>query len=408
MKSLAIVASHPVQYQAPWYRALATMTDLRVFFAHRVGAEEQGQAGFGVAFDWNVPLLDGYQFEWLDNVASRPGVDRFFGCDTPGIVKRISRGGFDAVVVNGWNLRSYWQAIVAARRAGVPVMVRGDSQLVTERSGPRRLVKRLTYPRLLRSFDAFLTVGRRSEAYYRHYGVADGRMFRSPHCVDNDFFAAAARIARAGDGAIRRAAGIGDHEIVFALVGKLIAKKRPLDYLAALAEVRRTHPAVRGLIVGDGPMRSEIEAFQRRHDTGSVLIGFLNQQEIAAAYVAADALVLPSDGGETWGLVVNEAMACGTPAIVSDAVGCGPDLIDEGRTGFSYAYGDVAGLAGCMARFATQPLDGRAALSRAALDRIAHYSPHAAAVGVVDAMTVLNSGRADRRSPNSNHVDAVS
>jgi glycosyltransferase involved in cell wall biosynthesis len=407
MKSLAIVASHPVQYQAPWYRALATMTDLRVFFAHRVDAEEQGRAGFGVAFEWDVPLLDGYQSEWLDNVASRPGVDRFFGCDTPGVAARISHG-FDAVVVNGWNLRSYWQAIGAARRAGVPVMVRGDSQLVTGRSGLRRMAKRVTYPRLLRSFDAFLTVGRRSEDYYRHYGVADDLMFRSPHCVDNEFFAAAARRARAKDTGIRRATGIGDSEIVFVLVGKLIAKKRPLDYLAALAAVRRTHPRVRGLIVGDGPMRSEVEAFQRQHDTGSVLLGFLNQQEIAAAYSAADALVLPSDGGETWGLVVNEAMACGTPAIVSDAVGCAPDLIDEGRTGFSYPCGDVEALARCMARFASETPAGRAMLSHSALDRIAQYSPHAAAAGVVNAMTALSSGRADRRSPNSNHVDAVS
>jgi glycosyltransferase involved in cell wall biosynthesis len=408
MKSLAIVASHPVQYQAPWYRALATMTDLHVFFAHRAAAEEQSRAGFGVAFDWNVPLLDGYRSEWLDNIASRPGIDRFFGCDTPGVAQRISRGGFDAVVVNGWNLRSYWQAIRAARRAGIPVMVRGDSQLATGRSRPRRLLKRLTYPRLLRSFDAFLTVGQRSEAYYRHYGVGDDRMFRSPHCVDNEFFAAAAGIARASDAGIRRAAGIGEHEIVFAFVGKLIAKKRPLDFLAALVEVRRTDPAIRGLIVGDGPMRSEIEAFQRQHDTGSVLLGFFNQQEIAAAYVAADALVLPSDGGETWGLVVNEGMACGTPAIVSDAVGCGPDLVDQGRTGFSYACGDVAALAGCMARFASETPAGRASFSRSARDRIGQYSPHAAAVGVVNAITALSSGRADRRSPDSNHVDAVS
>jgi glycosyltransferase involved in cell wall biosynthesis len=407
MKSLAIVASHPVQYQAPWYRELATMTDLRVFFAHRAGAEEQGRAGFGVAFDWDVPLLDGYQSEWLDNVASRPGIDRFFGCDTPGVAERISRG-FDAVVVNGWNLRSYWQAISAAHHIGVPVMVRGDSQLVTARRGPRRMVKRLTYPRLLRSFDAFLTVGRRSEAYYRHYGVADDQMFRSPHCVDNEFFAGAARIARTNDATIRRAAGIGDREIVFVLVGKLIAKKRPLDFLAALAAVRRAHPEVRGLIVGDGPMRSEIEVFQQEHDTGSVLLGFLNQQEIAAAYVAADALVLPSDGGETWGLVVNEAMACGTPAIVSDAAGCGPDLIDEGRTGFIYPCGDVPALARCMARFASETPTARASFSRSALDRIAQYSPHAAAAGVVNAMTALSSGRVDRRSPNSNHVDAVS
>ena len=118
MKSLAIVASHPVQYQVPWYRALATMTDLRVFFAHRIGAEEQAAPGFGVPFDWNVPLFDGYQSEWLDNVAvasRRRSILRLR--HAAGRASESARG-FDAVVVNGWNLRSYWQAIRAARRTG--------------------------------------------------------------------------------------------------------------------------------------------------------------------------------------------------------------------------------------------------------------------------------------------------
>ena len=229
-------------------------------------------------------------------------------------------------------------------------MVRGDSQLSTARGLLRRTAMRVAYPRLLRSFDAFLTVGQRSEDYYRHFGIAADRMFRSPHCVDNDFFAGAARAAKERGDGIRREAGFADTDVVFVFAGKLIAKKRPLDFLEALARVRRSHPAVRGLIVGDGPLRGELEAYQRANDTGCVMIGFLNQQEIARAYVAADALVLPSDSGETWGLVVNEAMACGTPAIVSDAVGCAPDLIEDGKTGFSYACGDVAALAGRLAQ----------------------------------------------------------
>ena len=408
MRSVALIASHPVQYQAPWYRELATMTDLRVFFAHRADAGEHARAGFGVAFEWDVPLFDGYQFEWLANVASRPGVDRFRGCDTPAIAGQLLRGRFDAVVVNGWNLLCYWQAIRAARRAGTPVMVRGDSQLATERGALRRTAKRIAYPRLLQSFDAFLTVGRRNEDYYRYYGVGADRLFRSPHCVDNAFFTRAAEAARLAPDGLRREVGLADDAIVFVFAGKLIEKKRPLDFLMALEEVRRAHPDVRGLIVGDGSMRGEIEAYQQQHDTGCVIAGFLNQQEIARAYVAADALVLASNGGETWGLVVNEAMACGTPAIVSDAVGCAPDLIDEGRTGFSYPCGDVSALADRMARLAALGPAGRRALGRQAADRIAAYSPHAAAVGVVDAMNALNTTQPRAQPMDSNHVDAVS
>ena len=389
MRSLAVVASHPVQYQVPWYRALATMTDLKVFFAHRAGAEEHARAGFGVAFEWNVPLFDGYNYEWLANVAASPAVDRFRGCDTPQIADRIARGRFDAVVVNGWNLLSYWQAIRAARRSGTPVMVRGDSQLATERGVLRRAAKRLVYPRLLRSFDACLTVGRRNADYYRHYGVPAERLFRSPHCVDNGFFARAAEVARQDPDSLRRSAGIAGEATVFLFVGKLIEKKRPLDFLMALEQARRARPDVRGLVVGDGPMRAALDAWRRTHDTGCEMIGFLNQQEIARAYVAADALVLASTGGETWGLVVNEAMACGVPAIVSEAAGCAHDRVDGVRTGFTYKCGDVASLAERMVRIADAGATGRRRLGLQAADRIAAFSPDAAAAGVVDAMNAL-------------------
>ena len=240
-------------------------------------------------------------------------------------------------------------------------MVRGDSQLATGRGGPRRMVKRLTYPRLLRSFDAFLTVGRRSEDYYRHYGVADDRMFRSPHCVDNEFFARAARDRQDRTTAHSpRRRNRRRRRLCSPWSGKLIAKKRPLDFLAALAAVRRAHPEVRGLIVGDGPMRSEIEAFSGSTTPAVSCSDFSTSRRLPRPTSRPTRWCCPLTGGETWGLVVNEAMACGTPAIVSDAAGCGPDLIDEGRTGFSYPCGDVPALARCMARFASETPTARA------------------------------------------------
>jgi glycosyltransferase involved in cell wall biosynthesis len=405
MKSVAIVASHPVQYQAPWFRALAKTTDLVVLFAHRVGADEQARAGFGVPFEWDTPLFDGYRFEWLENVAAQPGIDRFRGCDTPGIFDRVTRGRFDAVIVNGWSLRTYWQAVRAARRTGTPVMVRGDSQLATERGMLRRAVKRVAYPRLLDWFDAFLTVGRRSEDYYRHYGISDERLFRSPHCVDNAFFAAAAAQARRSGSTLRRDAGIADTDTVFLMAGKLVDYKRPFDFLAALERARRARPDLRGLIVGDGPMRGEIEDHLRAHDTGCAMIGFLNQGGIARAYASADAVVMTSH--ETWGLVVNEAMACGVPAVVSDVAGCAPDLIVEGQTGFTYPYGDVDALADRMLRLAANGPDARLTAARQATELISRYSPEAAAAGVVDAMRALEHGHRGRRM-DPNHVDAVS
>src|ERR1700741_4307399 len=95
---VAVVASHPIQYQAPWFRALARATDLEVFFCHRQDAAGQAAAGFGVPFEWDVPLLDGYRSQWLENVAARPGVSSFSGCDTPSIEERLAAGGFSACI----------------------------------------------------------------------------------------------------------------------------------------------------------------------------------------------------------------------------------------------------------------------------------------------------------------------
>lgn len=385
---LAVVASHPVQYYAPWYRALAGLVDLRVFFAHQITPADHARSGFGVPFEWDVPLLEGYPFEWLQNVSRRPGVHSFRGCDTPGVGAALAAGGFDALLVTGWNLWSYWQAIGAARRLGMPVMVRGDSQLTTPRHATWRAAKRLVYPRLLAVFDAFLTVGRRNREYYREYGVAEDRLFASPHCVDNEFFARTASAARGEAGGPRRAFAIPDGAIVFLFVGKLIEKKRPLDWLAALGRLRQAGINAWGLLVGDGPLRSEVDAHQQRHGTVCTLAGFLNQQQIGAAYAASDALVLPSDAGETWGLVVNEAMACGLPVVASDEIGCAPDLVIESSTGFTYRCGDVEALADRMARLA-KDARLRGELGARAVAHIRAFSPDAAATGVVRALNEL-------------------
>ena len=388
---LAIVASHPVQYLAPWYRALATLLNLQVFFAHRINAADHARAGFDVGFEWDTPLFEGYVFEWLANTASRPGVDHFWGCNTPGVGTAIRRGDFDAVLVNGWQLFSYWQAIRAAGAAGLPVLVRGDSQLASSSRPVRGVLKRLVYPHMLRSFDACLAVGRRNADYYRYYGVPDARIYRSAHCVDNDFFARSAAETRRRRHEVRRELGIPADAVVFMFAGKLIEKKRPLDFLEALRRIRQQHTDVWGLMVGDGPLRAVVDDYRRTHDIPCAIAGFQNQRRIAATYAAADALVLPSTSGETWGLVVNEAMACGLPVIVSDQVGCAPDLVVEDETGFTYPCGDVAALAKCIDALAGDRRR-RGRMSARASAHIAAYSPEAAAEGVVHAIEHLPRG----------------
>src|SRR5262245_3093556 len=135
---VAILASHPVQYYAPLFRELSRQLNVHVFYAHKATPEQQAEAGFAVPFDWDTDLLSGYPHSFLRNVARQPGAGHFAGCDTPEIGERLNEGRFDAVLTFGWHLKSLLQGVWAAKRLGLPVLVRGDSQLSTQRSLAKR------------------------------------------------------------------------------------------------------------------------------------------------------------------------------------------------------------------------------------------------------------------------------
>ena len=388
---IGFLVSHPIQYYAPIFRELARRCDLTVFYAHRQSAAQQARAGFGVAFEWDVDLMSGYQSQFLENVAAHPSVERFRGCDTPGIAREIAQGRFDAFIVSGWALLCYWQATRACRRVGVPVLVRGDSQLAGRRSAAVRAAKAVAFRHLLRRFDGFLYVGQRNREYLLHYGASADRLFFSPHCVDNDAFRAASEAAR---GKQPRVTGRG--RLLF--VGKLIERKHPQDLLQAAALVSVGGRRVEVAFAGSGELEAMLKQMAAAKGVQTAFHGFVNQSALPAIYSGADVLVLPSDGLETWGLVVNEAMACGLPAIVSDAVGCGPDLIEPGVTGATFPLGDVAALAKAVETVLS--LDSRRTAERLA-ERMAIYSPSRAAQGIIDAAAAL-AARSARSSITTN------
>jgi len=393
VRKLAVVASHPIQYQAPLFRALADVCDLTVFFCHRQSARAQGDAGFGRAFDWDIPLLDGYRYEWSENVSRHPGVSSFFGCDTPGIGERLARGGFDACLVNGWYLKSYLQAIRAGRALGLRVLLRGDSHLGRHRPAFVRAAKYLPYRWMLGRVDAHLYVGRANWEYLRHYGVPEARLHFAPHFVENERFARGAAVARqSGDArALRSAWGSGDDDVVFGFVGKLIPPKRAEDLVEAIAIARTQEPGIRGVIVGSGSEEGRLRARATAAAAPIAFAGFKNQSELPACYGAIDALVLPS-AEESWGLVINEAMAAGVPAIASDAVGAAADLIEDDATGYVYAAGDVPGLTSRIVQLARRLRNDRAVITEAVLRRISGYSCASAVAGV---LAGIESGSAE-------------
>jgi len=393
LKRIAIVTTHPIQYQAHWFRAMATHPgiDLDVFFCHRATPQQQADAGFGVAFDWDIPLLDGYPYRWLNNVARDPSLNRFGGLDTPEIRDIIRNSRYDAVINCGWHRKSYWQSILACLRTGTPVMVRSDSHLHTERSALKSAVKFAGYNAFIPRMNACLAVGKWAREYFRHFGARDDRIFLVPHTIDEKRFGAEVAHLAPCRQQLRADWKLPQDSVVFLWVAKFISKKRPLDFLRALRLASAKNSGVHGLMVGDGPLRAESEIWASDHHAPVTFAGFLNQSEIIKAYVAADVLVLPSDGGETWGLVVNEAMACGLPCIVSDKVGCGPDLVDR-QTGAVFRLGDTEQLASLMSDFAVD----RSVLRKrgeAASQKLKEYSTEVAVNGVLQAVAAVMENR---------------
>lgn len=388
---IAIVATHPVQYHGPWFAHLAGRSDLSVFYAHRQTPEGQSAAGFTTRFEWDVPLLDGYEHRWLQNVASNPGLGRFGGCDTPEIGEIIRRARFDAVVTIGWNKKSFLQAGLAARRAGSTWLVRLDSHPGTPRSLARRLVKWPFYSSVLPWAAHYLSPGRRSDEYLRRYRVPNKRIHRVAHMVDTVRFGQGADRARADGAAAQLRARLDTpaDAMLFLFVGKLGSGKRPQLLLEALA-ILKSRGEAGGLMIwfaGDGPLDGALQARAKAQDLPVRFLGFVNQSALPAVYAAADCLILPSV--ETWGLVVNEAFACGIPAIVSHEAGCAPDLIEEDVTGWTLRSADAPSLADLL----RTALRKRGLVDRENLDACVRSSTYETGTQqLLDAMEKIRSG----------------
>lgn len=392
-RRLAVVVSHPIQYHSPWFRQLSKRMELTVLYMHRQDASGQALAGFDVEFEWDIDLLEGYSFRWLENVARRPGASAFSAFDTPQVFDIIRYGRFDAVLVFGWYQKSSLQTLAACWRYGVPVIMRGDSQLNTQRPWWKTCVKTPAYRWFLPRLNAHLYTGVRNRVYLEHYGVPHERLFFAPHFVDNEFFRARAEAAvdTARHVAVRKELGIPQEAFVVLFVGKLVAKKRPSDFVQACLRILASAQEVdlHAILVGDGPLRGELEAESRAADGRIHFAGFRNQSEVPVWYRAADVLVLPSDGRETWGLVVNEAMACGIPVIVSDAAGCAPDLIEDDRNGKIYPMGDVEALVRAILRLRVLCKSRLNAVQSAVTERIRHYSIDKATAGLETALAAV-------------------
>lgn len=381
MFRLAAIFSHPIQYFAPLLRVLAAEpeVDLTVYYCSPRGTTAMQDPGFNRAVAWDIPLLQGYRYKFLPGLLGNPMDQWTYGPVNSGIVRELSRGGYDAVWVNGYMAVTNWLAMLTCEVKRIPVLLRGETNPCASGPARRRLPREIFLRTILPRVAGCLYIGTNNKAFYSRYGVPESRLFFTPYSVDNDFFRARALECGPQREAIRAAWGIHDNRPVILFAGKLISRKQPLLLLEAYRRLRSRHRCAL-LFAGDGPLRTAIEATVADQRIPDVHItGFLNQTVIPRAYTAADIFVLPS-AAETWGLVVNEAMNFSLPVVVSDRVGCAPDLVRPGENGYVFSHHSADDLQQFLAELIVCP-GRRVAFGRSSLDIIRLWNLSATAAG---------------------------
>jgi glycosyltransferase involved in cell wall biosynthesis len=340
---LLVVASHPVQYTSQFFKDLNHTKGMRTQVLYLTIPDSKSQSlGFKKEFVWDIPLLEGYEYICANRSTGKGLASGFTGVRVADPLEELKNtyrpNKPDVVLLTGWHFWGMVQMFICLTLAQVPIILRMDSNGVKQRN----VIHQKIYEIFFSYVKICLVVGKENETFCLRSGLREKQLIRCPHIVDNDFFASRSRLSTSERERLRHEWAIGSDSFCFIFAGKFQTKKRPFDLLHAFKEASKASTKdIHLLMVGSGKLENECKSFVKESNIRVTFTGFLNQTEIPIAYAVSDCIVLPSNHDETWGLVVNEAMACALPAIVSDQVGCMSDLIKEGVTGFSYKCGDI-------------------------------------------------------------------
>ncbi|MEO6259379.1 MAG: glycosyltransferase family 4 protein [Thermoanaerobaculia bacterium] len=389
---IAIIASHVIQYQAPFFRLLAAdpEIDLTVLYCSAAGAHTYRDEDMGTSLQWDMDLLSGYNHSFLRNLVhdSNRGWTRHIN---PGIVPALLRGRFEMVIfMMGWGSITAMLGILTCRIAGIPFFLYGDSSFPPPETSVRARFRARLLRLLFRRTSGFMISGVLNGEYYGHYGADRSHFFLLPWAVDNQRFAKASHLEPGERQALRARLGIPADQVVFLFSAKLVARKDPMTLLRAFQRMRHASDATI-LFVGDGELRATLETYISENSLDRVrFAGFINQSELPKFYGLSDVLVLPSLY-EPRGAVINEAMASGLPVVVTDRCGSVGDIILEGENAFVYPAGDEAALAGLLDRL-TAEADLRARMATRSREIIETWSFARGVQGVKAALEWIRSG----------------
>ncbi|HUT53013.1 MAG TPA: glycosyltransferase family 4 protein [bacterium] len=387
------VNTHVIQYLAPLIQRLAALEgiELKVIYGTDAGALTYYDRDFGKEIAWDRPLLTGYKYSVLHPGAPLRG--GFMGIKGYGLAKLLSPRDTDVVIVHGCYNHLYLMATLTALARNIPLLYRTETHALIKSRPAFKFLKPLFLHPLFRRVDGHLAIGTLNRQYYLDLGVRPERIFWAPYSIDTAFFGHQT-LTPADLRAKEQGIGLepGTFRVIF--VGKIIGVKRPADVIEAVA-LMPSRQAVEVIFVGDGKLRPALEQLAESRAVRAHFLGFRNQSELPGLYALADVIVQPSEH-EPWGLVINEAMTAGLAAVVSDVVGCGPDLVIEGRSGSICGVGDTTAMARSLEKMASDP-DYLQRLKQGAAEMVKACSMDRTLEGYREAIQAVAARRKPRR-----------
>jgi glycosyltransferase involved in cell wall biosynthesis len=333
MTRIVFLSEIPTPYRVPFFERLAARADLDVTVLYCARSEPDRPWQFG-------ERVGDFSHEFLPGTALpiRTRRNTFVYEINPTIVSRLRALQPDLLIIGGYAVFAEQAAILYATAAGLPWLIHSESHLLRRRATGVRTAKNLIVGAALRRAAGGLAVGTAAAQYLAHYGIPPSLIRIVPNTIDVSGYADAARAARADAEDVRAKRSLPDRFHLF--VGRLVADKGIEDLIAARAS-RDLPPLV---VAGEGPLRGVLE-----RETDTIVLGFQDSGRLIELYALAETTVVPSRV-EPWGVVVNEALACGSPVVTTDAVGAAIDLIRNSQDGLIVPAGDALALGAALER----------------------------------------------------------
>ncbi len=385
MIKFAIITTHPVQYNAPLFRLLTERKNIEIKVFYTWSQTVSGvkfDPGFGKTIEWDIPILDGYEYSFVENISEKPGSHHYKGINNPTLVKEIQEWNADSLLVYGWNFKSHLKAIRFFKNK-IPVLFRGDSTLLDEKPGTKKIIRRAVLKYIYSFVDIALYAGKANKAYFVAHGFTEKQLVFMPHAIDNKRFAANEENLLAGK-ALRKKLHIPDNALVFLFAGKLDENKNAVLLMEAFINCNDEESYL--LVVGNGNQEQNLkDSYKGKNNIR--FLDFQNQQNMPGLYSAGNVFVLPSKS-ETWGLAVNEAMAAGKAIILSDACGASYDLVRNMENGFAFKNNDKVSLQASLQYFVDHKNETQI-MGQKSLLKIKEYSYCTDCIAVEKAVTAI-------------------